>query len=137
LPVIRKLHRDKFLLFVQIEPQAAVTLLVTLLATLSQRLRRTDEMVYKNELSKLQEWNDQLQRAMNNMTEMNTAFRQSLGRRFEVIYAHQELISDIERLSAKAGSLARGSNSELGFGMSDLATELRALASSARLMDTN
>jgi hypothetical protein len=94
-------------------------------------------MVYKNELSKLQEWNDQLQRAMNNMTEMNTAFRQSLGRRFEVIYAHQELISDIERLSAKAGSLARGSNSELGFGMSDLATELRALASSARLMDTN
>ena len=50
------LHRDKFLLFVQNEPQAAVTLMVNLLATLSQRLRKTDEKVHENEVSRVQEW---------------------------------------------------------------------------------
>ena len=131
------LHREKFLEFVQNEPQAAITLLVALLATLSQRLRRTDEIVYKNEVSRLQDWNDQLQRAMHQMTEMNTAFRHSLSHRFEMIYAYQDLINSIERLSDSAAALARGSNADLGSGISDLAYELRALATSARLQDFN
>ena len=129
------LRREKFLEFVQSEPQAAVTLLVTLLTTLSQRLRRSDEIVYKNEVSRLQEWNDQLQRAMQQMTEMNTAFRHSLSHRFEMIYAYQDLINNVERLSDRATTLARGSHTDLGQGMNDLANELRSLAAAARYQD--
>ena len=130
-------HRDKFLAFVQQEPQAAVTLMVNLLATLSQRLRRTDEILYDNEVSRLQEWNEQIQRAMSHMTDMNTAFQETLSRRHEIIFAHRNLISNVERLSDRAAALARGSNAELGSGMSDLAVELRSLAESARLQDAD
>jgi CRP-like cAMP-binding protein len=131
------LHREKFLMFVQHEPQAAVTLMVNLLATLSQRLRRTDEILYENEVSRLQEWNEQIDRATTHMKDMNSAFQETLSRRFEIIFAYRDLIGNVERLSDIASALARGSNADLGPGMSDLASELRSLAASARLQDTN
>ncbi|HAC17167.1 MAG TPA: hypothetical protein DCF78_01130 [Dehalococcoidia bacterium] len=74
---------------------------------------------------------------MSQMTEMNSAFQETLSRRFEIVYAYRDLISNVERLSEHATSLARGANAELGPGMSDLAVALSSLAESARLRDTN
>ena len=74
---------------------------------------------------------------MSQMTEMNSAFQETLSRRFEIVCAYRDLISNVERVSEHAMSLARGANTELGPGMSDLAVALSSLAESARLRDTN
>jgi len=68
---------------------------------------------------------------------MNSAFQEILSRRFEIVYAYRDLISNVERPSEHATSLARGANAELGPGMSDLAVALSSLAESARLRDAN
>ncbi|MDP6452206.1 MAG: cyclic nucleotide-binding domain-containing protein, partial [SAR202 cluster bacterium] len=80
------LQREKFLTYVQDQPQAAVTLLVTLLSTLSQRLRRTDEIVYESEVTRLQKSSEQMQHALREMTEMNSAFQVSLRKTDETVY---------------------------------------------------
>ena len=74
---------------------------------------------------------------MSQMTETNSAFQEILSRRFEIVYAYRDLISNVERPSEHATSLARGANAELGPGMSDLAVALSSLAESARLRDAN
>lgn len=74
---------------------------------------------------------------MSQMTEMNSAFQETLSRRFEIVCAYRDLISNVERVSEHATSLARGANAELGPGMSNLAVALSSLAESARLRDTN
>lgn len=74
---------------------------------------------------------------MSQMTEMNSAFQETLSRWFEIVYAYRDLISNVERVSEHATSLARGANAELGPGMSNLAVALSGLAESARLRDTN
>ena len=74
---------------------------------------------------------------MSQMMEMNSAFQETLSRWFEIVYAYRDLISNVERVSEHATSLARCANAELDPGMSDLAVALSGLAESARLRDTN
>jgi len=74
---------------------------------------------------------------MSQMMEMNSAFQETLSRWFEIVHAYRDLISNVERVSEHATSLARGANAELSPGMSDLAVALSGLAESARLRDTN
>ncbi len=66
------------------------------------------------------------------MTEMNSAFQETLSRRFEIVYAYRDLISNVERITEHATSVARGAKAELGPGMSDLEVAMRSLAESAR-----
>ena len=108
--------------------------MVNLLATLSQRLHRT---CTRTKFRGSRSGNGQIQQAMAQMMEMNSAFQETLSSWFEIVHAYRDLISNVERVSEHATSPARGANAELGPCMSDLAVALSGLAESARLRDTN
>ena len=65
------LERETFQRFMHDHPGAALNLL----AVLSNRLRRTDQLLYQTETDKIAAWNLHLEQALQEMTRLNGVFR--------------------------------------------------------------
>ena len=82
--------------------------MVNLLATLSQQLAEPTGKCTRTKFRGSRSGNRQIQQAMSQITEMNSAFQETLSRRFEIVYAYPDLISNVARLSGHATSLGTG-----------------------------
>ena len=122
------LERETFQRFVQDHPGAAVNLL----AVLSSRLRRTDQLLFEAETDKIKERNHRLEQALGEMTKLNDMFRARLGERSGLISAYSELLEGVQSLAADAQAIASGPEKEITEGIRRLAQAIGGLASRAR-----
>jgi CRP-like cAMP-binding protein len=122
------LERETFQRFMHDHPGAALNLL----AVLSNRLRRTDQLLYQTETDKIAAWNLHLEQALQEMTRLNGVFRSSLGERSGLISAYGELLEAVQSLADEAQALATGPETEIPEGVRRLAQEIGGLVRRAR-----